>query len=204
MTARIVDKEQKKREIASAAMTLFAESGFEATSMRQVAGAAGIGKGTIYEYFPSKDELIATSIRLWMDQMIRNAEEAFSGIDDPKIRLKAYVQSLVDIFLSDERMPRLIVSIFQIFMTRLHDTNYGDTLRVMFQTGVDSIKRILVEGMETGAFKIDSQEEAEKIAVNLTAFLDGICLDYLATGGAFDLKEQVDHYLKYLLEANLK
>lgn len=204
MVAKIIDKEQKRYDIARAAMEVFCERGFESASMSRVAGKAGVGKGTIYEYFPSKDELIATSIRLWMEEMIAEAERALEGIRDPEERLRSYVQSFVEMFLTDEKMPRLIVSIFQLFMTHLHDTTYGDTLKVMFRNGVQSIEKIILEGMETGSFRINDRQEARRIAVNLTAFLDGICLDYMATGGLFNLKEQVDHHMKYLLEASLK
>jgi AcrR family transcriptional regulator len=76
VVAKIIDKEQKRYDIARAAMEVFCERGFESASMSRVAGKAGVGKGTIYEYFPSKDELIATSIRLWMEEMIAEAERA--------------------------------------------------------------------------------------------------------------------------------
>lgn len=204
MSRQQFDKIQKKHDIAVAAMSVFTYHGFETASMNQVAQEAGIGKGTIYEYFSSKDDLIATSIRIWMNNMIEETEKALEKFPDPEARLKAYVHSFVEMFLTDEKMPRLIVSIFQLFMTKRDDDTYGDTLRVMFRAGVSSIEKILLEGMEKGVFKIESYEEAEKIAVNLTAFLDGICLDHLATSGAFDLREQVDHYMKYLLEADIK
>lgn len=204
MIAKFIDKDIKRRDIALAAMEVFSERGFEAASMSRVAAKAGVGKGTIYEYFPSKDELIATSIRIWMEQMIADAEEAMEKIPSPEERLRSYVHSFVDIFLTDEKMPRLIVSIFQLFMTKLHETTFGDTLKVMFRSGVSSIERIILEGVEAGSFRIEGPREAELIAVNLTAFLDGICLDYMATGGLFDLRAQVDHYLKYLLEKMLR
>lgn len=204
MSAKPVDKDQKRRDIALAAMEVFSELGFESASMSRVAERAGVGKGTIYEYFPSKDELIASSIRLWMEQMIAEAENTLEKIHEPEERLRSYVQSFVDMFLLDEKMPRLIVSIFQIFMTNLHDTTYGDTLKTMFGNGVQSIEKILLDGVKAGAFRIRDRAEARRIAINLTAFLDGICLDYMATGGLFDLREQVDHYMKYLLEDSLK
>ena len=69
-----LNKETKKRDIAIAAMSVFADRGFEAASMNQVAKEAGIGKGTIYEYYPSKEELIATAIRIWMEGMIEETE----------------------------------------------------------------------------------------------------------------------------------
>ncbi|MDF1536271.1 MAG: TetR/AcrR family transcriptional regulator [bacterium] len=204
MSARRIDRENKKHDIALAAMSVFADHGFDSTSMSRVASEAGIGKGTIYEYFSSKDDLIATSIRLWMQNMAEETEKALEAIPDPESRLRAYVHSFVDMFLTDEKMPRLMVSCFQFFMTRRSDTKFSDTLRIMFRAGVSSIERILLDGMEAGVFRIESYQDAERIAVNLTAFLDGICLDYLATGGVFDLREQVEYYMRYLLEADIK
>ena len=67
-----------------------------------------------------------------------------------------------------------------------------------------SIVEIILDGHEKGVFSISDQSEAKKIAINLVAFLDGICLHYHASGGRFDIMTQVDHYMKYLLEESLK
>jgi AcrR family transcriptional regulator len=204
MSTKVFDKATKKHDIAVAAMSVFADHGFENASMNQVAMKAGVGKGTIYEYFPSKDELIATSIRIWLDSIIADTEKALEKIPDPEEKLRTYVRSFVEMFLTDDKMPHLFVSIFQLFVTKRNDSTFGDTLRMMFRGGVSSIEKILLEGMASGVFKFDSYLDVEKVSINLVAFLDGICLDYLATAGAFDLREQVDHYMKYLLEADIK
>ncbi|MDO9026766.1 MAG: helix-turn-helix domain-containing protein, partial [bacterium] len=47
----------KRQEILKAAATVFAKRGFQKTLMDDIAGQAGIGKGTIYRYFSSKDDL---------------------------------------------------------------------------------------------------------------------------------------------------
>ena len=57
MSPKIVDRDLRRREIAMAALEVFAEHGFEATSISQIAAAAGVGKGTIYLYFATKAEL---------------------------------------------------------------------------------------------------------------------------------------------------
>lgn len=57
MSPKIVDKEEKRRSILSAALRVFARQGYGRTTMEEVAKAAGIGKGTIYEYFTHKDDL---------------------------------------------------------------------------------------------------------------------------------------------------
>lgn len=49
---------EKKEQILLAAMTLFIENGVQATPMSAIAKQAGTGMGTIYNYFPTKEELI--------------------------------------------------------------------------------------------------------------------------------------------------
>jgi AcrR family transcriptional regulator len=49
---------RRRHEILDVALRLFAERGFNETSMRAIGEAAGAGKSTIYDYFPSKDEIL--------------------------------------------------------------------------------------------------------------------------------------------------
>lgn len=49
---------RRRQEIARTAMHLFIEKGFTETSMREIGEAAGVGKSTLYDYFPSKDEIL--------------------------------------------------------------------------------------------------------------------------------------------------
>jgi len=55
--AREQKKQQTRRAIETAAIDLFSRKGFDATSMDDIAAAAGIGKATIYGYFPAKDDI---------------------------------------------------------------------------------------------------------------------------------------------------
>jgi AcrR family transcriptional regulator len=50
-------KQQTRRAIEKAAIDLFSRKGFDATSMDDIASAAGVGKATIYGYFPAKDDI---------------------------------------------------------------------------------------------------------------------------------------------------
>jgi AcrR family transcriptional regulator len=53
---------QKRNRIIAAAVTTFAQKGYAGTRIIEVAQAAGIGKGTIYEYFPSKEALFFATL----------------------------------------------------------------------------------------------------------------------------------------------
>jgi len=65
-------KEARPGEILDAALTVFAERGFAATRLDAVAAAAGIGKGTIYLYFSSKEDLFRAVVR---QRLLPNLEE---------------------------------------------------------------------------------------------------------------------------------
>lgn len=53
-----MDSQKKRENIIEAAIRLFTEKGFDAAAMQDIADMAGVAKGTIYLYFPSKDELV--------------------------------------------------------------------------------------------------------------------------------------------------
>ena len=55
-------REARLRGITEAAIALFSERGFEATTMEAIAEAAGLGTGTLYNYFPSKAEPLLLGI----------------------------------------------------------------------------------------------------------------------------------------------
>jgi AcrR family transcriptional regulator len=55
--------------IEQAARQLFAEHGYEATSVRQIADAAGVGERTFYRYFDGKEGLIADEAERWMERL---------------------------------------------------------------------------------------------------------------------------------------
>ena len=56
-------KETRPQELLDAALTLFVEKGFAATRTDEVARLAGVSKGTLYLYYPSKEELFKAVVR---------------------------------------------------------------------------------------------------------------------------------------------
>jgi len=56
-------KDARPQELLDAAMALFVEKGFAATRSEEVAARAGVAKGTLYRYYPSKEELFKAMVR---------------------------------------------------------------------------------------------------------------------------------------------
>lgn len=197
MAPKVVDKAKRKREIALCALGVFAQRGFEAASMSQVAEAAGIGKGTIYEYFSSKDELIDGALRGWMEQMMEGLEALAAEEETAEARLRTMVRGSLEMTLEDPMMTQLMIAITQL----------------MFEKGVDSFRflvdglyrmrkdlvGIVLEGISQGEFRVELAKDAEKLVINLLAYLDGIGMHYMLYGEGFDLLGQVNFYMDNLL-----
>lgn len=71
-------KLDKRRRILEAAARLFDERGFEATTTSAVAEAAGIGKGTLFLYVPTKEDLLVAVFR---EEVGRAWDAAFASVD---------------------------------------------------------------------------------------------------------------------------
>ncbi|MFI3114893.1 MAG: TetR/AcrR family transcriptional regulator [Clostridia bacterium] len=73
------DKKTDKRElILNSAIEIFLEKGFENTTVTEIARHSGIGKGTVYEYFKSKDELILSCVSVMLDYFNKGFIEIMS------------------------------------------------------------------------------------------------------------------------------
>ena len=72
-------KEARPAELICAALELFVERGFSATRLEDVAARAGVSKGTLYLYFPSKEDLFKAVIRDGIVPAIERAEKRFEG-----------------------------------------------------------------------------------------------------------------------------
>lgn len=73
--------DRKRQAILAAAIAAFRADGFEASSMDKIAAAAGVSKRTVYNHFPSKDELFAQILRqLWDSSAAQLAPAYQNGV----------------------------------------------------------------------------------------------------------------------------
>ena len=68
------EQQRRRKEIFHASVHLFLEKGFKATSMREIADAAGVGKSTLYDYFKSKDEILVSYFEDVISELTENAK----------------------------------------------------------------------------------------------------------------------------------
>lgn len=95
-TAKLTPRGTKRRsEIIDAATSLFAARGYHPTSIADIVGAIGVGKGVFYWYFDSKEQLFAEMLRDGMRSLRRHQRDALVGVDDPVARIAMGLRAAV-------------------------------------------------------------------------------------------------------------
>jgi len=142
-----------RQEILDAAEGLFARYGFKKTSVDDVAGAARIGKGSVYLHFDSKEDLFAEVVRRASDRMLTALLGAVSRARTPVAKLRAFVQvqmtTVAEIMaqysLAEETLLELLplaASVRRGYLAREHDL----------------LVEVLRDGAAAGAFVVDHPE----------------------------------------------
>ncbi len=84
--------EERPKQILEAALAVFAERGLATARLEDIAKRAGLSKGTIYLYFPNKEELFREVIRNSVIAFIERAEARLEELKDPLQALDAWME----------------------------------------------------------------------------------------------------------------
>src|SRR5256885_14209990 len=83
--------EERPKQILAAALEVFGERGLAGARLEDIAKRAGVSKGTIYLYFPNKEELFRTMIRQTVIAAIEQGEREL-GTGTPTEQLRSYMR----------------------------------------------------------------------------------------------------------------
>lgn len=106
-------KEARPHEITRAALEVFAQTGFAAARLDDVALRAGVSKGTLYLYFPSKEELFKAVVRAAILPNLARAERAAARHRGPQAALLGALLELIARRIRRSRLgavPKLVLA----------------------------------------------------------------------------------------------
>lgn len=106
---RQLQKEETKKLIKETAYFLFEKNGYEETTMRSVAKAAGVGLGTIFVHFPDKSSLLAAALLEDLNQVVEHAFNSLPGKCITK-QLEHIVRALYQFYAQKPKLSRTIIS----------------------------------------------------------------------------------------------
>ena len=150
--ARKADPE-KKDNIIGAAILVFARKGYAAARIIDVARAAGIGKGTIYEYFSSKEDLFFSVFQQVMQETeIRMAAAAESGPGSVARRLKGLSEGLISAWLEKLDLYSLVMEFWSAATASASRERFKATFQAGYTAFRQAIAALISEGMAMGEF----------------------------------------------------
>jgi len=88
--ARQRRKDARPQELLDAAVALFVQKGFAGTRSEEVAARAGVSKGTLYLYYPSKEELFKAVVREHLAERISDGQAMLDQYEGPMAGLLAH------------------------------------------------------------------------------------------------------------------
>lgn len=138
----------RKDEILEEAARLFAERGYEAVSLLEIAQAVGLSKTTLYHYFESKDEILGTLIATTISKLTEFIAASIPADSPPAAKLTAFMEAQAEFF--EQHIPQFKVLLSQIgSLTDPAARDAAVAWRVRYENG---IRRIVEEGVASGAF----------------------------------------------------
>jgi AcrR family transcriptional regulator len=93
----VTTRANKRDQIIEAAQRCFYERGITATGVDTIAAAAGVSKRTLYNHFPSKDDLVLAYIERREHRWRGRLEERLETVDDPIDRILVYFDAYFDL-----------------------------------------------------------------------------------------------------------
>ena len=191
--AIIVDKVQKRKDIALSCKEIFFQNGINGLTISQIAKTAGVGKGTIYEYFKNKEDIIFEIVNVLIYERNLIVEKQLSSVKTTKEKIKLFSK----FFYSDEdlEMRQLYKEFISVSLSN------PDREMIEFQSACSMdyfnwFEQLIESGVKNGELIAGSQ----KFSRGLFALSEGIFIKSQVTNLYDDVEEEIHKFIDALFE----
>jgi len=150
----------KRAVILDAALRTFVKRGYPKTKVAEIASEAGVAEGTLYNYFPSKEDLLLALFDEKWNAIIHEVKSKINRLDDPNKKLKAIFSSVVRMFRKNRQLAEIFM--IDIKQSSIFLNNYTINRIVEF---LDLIEDILEEGKRKGIYRKDLDSRVAKMII---------------------------------------
>lgn len=164
--ARIVkDHNSRRREILAAAQHLFAQKGYEETSIQDLLTAIGIAKGTFYHYFDSKQALLEELVEQMATANLALVEAVVA--DELLSAVEKFQRIFVGINRWEVSQKQVILAAFATFYRPENLRLRHELVQVTTARAVPLLTAVVEQGIAEGSFATPYPREAAQIAYRL-------------------------------------
>lgn len=194
MSPRKVNKDEKRREVAIACTDLIYDVGMKNLTVAQVAKTAGIGKGTVYEYFENKDDIIFEIINIHIEEYHAEVKKEVKKLN----LVREKIELFFNFVLSDSEENMKHFNGYKEFLS----TVLAEDNLTMKQFNCDKneffrgeLIKIFAEGIGKGELKA----EALDLADGILTYQKGLALRKMSQTN-FDVREDFDKFMNTIFK----
>ncbi len=187
-------KENTKSRIIDSAKKLFAEQGYQKTTIVDISRQAGLSEAALYEYFEGKEDLLLTIPDLWVSELIRDLEEQLFGIKGAFNKLRKYLWWNLR-RIEQAPLDAKIVYLFLKTNSNFMKTEVYSNVKILYSYLLD----IFEEGKQSGEMKSDLDPHLARIVFIGT--MDHIVTRWLLKDMSYSLFENLDEIFDLLVDA---
>jgi AcrR family transcriptional regulator len=191
--AIIVDKVQKKRDIALSCKKLFVDKSIKDLTISEVAKTAGVGKGTIYEYFKNKEEIVFEIVNVLMQEHNIKKEKQIKEATTTKEKIKIFFYIFYDKEESDLR------KIYKEFVS-ISLVNPNPQMMEFQSNCSERYLQWFNEIIQGGIDKKELIPSSILLSRGLFVIGEGMFISSEVTNGISDVKKELDIFFDTLFE----
>ena len=182
-----VKKSDKRNRIINAALIVFSREGFQNAKIEDIAITADIGKGTLYEYFSSKDELFLEVFTKFKESVLSKYWVVLNDGGDPLSKLKRVAKISAEICADDKIQMRFLAQFSFECITREKGNKLTELLNEYNEEIAALISGIVEEGIEEGLLK---PLDVEILSKNFADTLFGMYMRYQLSDDKMNLQAE--------------
>jgi AcrR family transcriptional regulator len=140
---------ETRERLFNAAVHLFAEKGFAETTVEDITNAADVGKGTFFNYFPSKEHILIAFSDMQLGKLERFVEAARNGTEP----MRSFFRTMSEQMTSEPaKKPDVIRALLQ---ANLSSSSVRSVMREKNSRGESLLSQLVEVGQERGEFRRD-------------------------------------------------
>jgi TetR/AcrR family fatty acid metabolism transcriptional regulator len=191
-------KDQREQEFKQAALKVFSTKGYHKATMAEIAMEAGFGKGTLYWYWKSKEELYFSLIQQMHEEILQLVEEAAKRKGTSLEKLTWMGSEMTELYYRDRDFCKLSWKM-RAEELETFSPAYVEQLHAYVERTKGELAKIVRQGIEE---EVLPPVEPYYLACILLGLVEGMEIQWLEDSNSFDLRRGMEISLQFLLASN--
>jgi len=192
--ARNNSKEHTRARIINSAKKLFADQGYQKTTIVDISRQAGLSEAALYDYFQGKEDLLLMIPDLWVSELVRDLDEQLFGVKGTVNKLRKYMWWYMR-RVEQSPLDAKIVYLFLKTNANFLNTEVYSNVKNFYAYLID----IFEEGRKTGEMKTDLNPRAARDI--FVGTMDHIISRWLLKDMSYSLFENLESTFELMIDA---